>query len=63
MNIEPLVNYEIVELTRHFGSIIGTPGISEEVAKKCNKQLLRLVDALDRDVDRVLAGNAGIITK
>ncbi len=59
--IEPIINYEIVELTRHFGSIVGTPGISEEVAKLANKQLLRLTEALGPAVDKALAQDAGLI--
>lgn len=63
MSIEPIINYEIVELTRHFGSIVGTPGISEDVAKIANKQLLRLTEAIGPAVDKILAQNSGIITK
>ena len=33
-----IVNYDIAELTRHFGAIVGTPGISEDVSKFCNQQ-------------------------
>lgn len=58
----PLVNYEIIELTKHFGAIVSTPGVAEDIVKKCNKQLKRLVDALDSAVDATLAQNAGLIT-
>ncbi len=54
--------YQIVELTKHFGAVVGTPGISEDVQKKCNKQLLRLIESLDSLVDKALATNAGLIT-
>ena len=60
--IEPIVNYEIVELTRHFGSIVGTPGISEEVLKECNKYLLKLVKCMEANVNKVTATNSGLIT-
>lgn len=54
--------YQIVELTKHFGAVVGTPGISEDIQKKCNKQLLRLLEALDKTVNETLATNAGLIT-
>lgn len=63
--IDALVNYEIAELTRHFGAIVGTLGVSEEVSKEANKQLLKLVKALDVNVDRAVqanqSSNSGII--
>lgn len=54
--------YQIVELTKHFGAVVGTPGISKEVQEKGNRQLLRLLDALDNTVNATLASNAGLIT-
>ena len=60
--IEPIVNYEIVELTRHFGSIVGTPGISEEVLIECNKHILKLVKCLEANVNKATAANSGLIT-
>lgn len=63
--IEPIVNYELAELTRHFGAIVGTPGISEEVSKYCNGQLLKLAKSIEVNVDRAIqanqASNSGLI--
>jgi hypothetical protein len=56
------VNYGmVVDLTKHFGSIVGTPGISEEVEKLANAQLLRLTKALVPTVNKVLAEGEGLI--
>jgi hypothetical protein len=52
---------EIIELTRHFGSVVGTPGISEELAKLCNTQLLRLTETLVKKVDEALLKNSNLI--
>lgn len=55
------IDYEVIELTRHFGSIVGTAGVSIEVIEECNKQLLKLVKCLSKNVDKATAANSGLI--
>lgn len=54
--------YQIIEYTKHYGSIVSTPGVDPKIVEKCNAQLKRLVDALDSDLDILLANYTGLIT-
>ena len=55
--IDQLVNYEIAEFTRHFGALVATEGVDEKVKEACNKNLLKLVNALNINVDKAIAAN------
>jgi len=57
-----MIEQKIINLINHFGAIVSTEGIHEDIKKHCNVQLSRLVHALDKLVDETLAISLGIIT-
>ena len=63
--IDQIVNYNVAELTRHFGAIVGTTGVDDEVKKACNTHLLKLVKCLEVNVDKAVqenqSSNSGLI--
>lgn len=67
MSIEPIVDFELAELVRFYGSLVGTEGVSEEVQKICNKNLKialeKLQPSFDKTMTRVGSKTAGLITK
>lgn len=62
MAIEPIIDFEIAELVRFYGSIVGTEGVSEEIQKKCNKNIFSLLETLEPSLKKKLANKAGLIT-
>lgn len=63
MAIEPIIDFELAEMVRFYGTLIGTPEMSEEVTNLCNKNLYKLLQTLQPSVDRFTARKSGIITK
>lgn len=63
MAIEPIIDFEIAELVRFYGSIVGTEGISKDIQDQCNINILRLIDTLQPKLDKLTASKAGLITK
>jgi len=61
--IEPIIDYELAEQVKFYGTLIGTTGMSEDVLKLCNKNLLKLLQALQPGVDKLTAKKSGLITK
>lgn len=51
---------EIIEMVRFYGSVTSTEGMAQNLKELANKQLERLLTALNPEVDRVLAEAAGI---
>lgn len=62
MPIEPITNFEIAEKVRFYGSIVGTEGISEDIQKLCNKNIMRLLEAVQPELDKITSSKAGLIT-
>lgn len=66
MGIEPIVDFELAELVRFYGSIVGTEGVSEEVQKICNKNIQLALEKLqpnfEKTMKRIGTKNAGLIT-
>lgn len=58
--MDQLNKQEIIEMVRFFGSIASTNGVDEGIKKTANKNIDRLVSALNPEVDRVLAEASGI---
>lgn len=63
MAIDTLVDYELAEQIRFYGSLVGTTGVSKEVNEICNKNIIKLLKAMQPSVDKLTAQKAGIITK
>lgn len=61
--MQPIINFEIAEMVRFYGTLMGTPGADDKVNEICNKNLEKLLTALQPDIDKFLAQKAGIITK
>jgi len=55
------LEYKLNELTRFYGSIVGTPGISKDVQEHCNSQLFKLVKAFDPVMQEITAEVSGLI--
>ncbi len=58
MIVQPAIPYEIGEVVRFFGSIVGTEGVGEDVKKECNKNLLKLIKSVSTNVDNLIAENS-----
>ncbi len=52
---------QIIGSIDFYGRIIGTPGMSEDVLKLSNKQLLRLLEKLNPVIDSLCADASGLI--
>lgn len=63
MGIEPIIDFELAEQVRFYGTIVGTTGVSEKVLEHCNKNLLKLLEAIQPGTDKLTAKKAGLITK
>lgn len=53
--------FEQAELIRFYGSIVSTPGISNDIKDICNTNILKLVQSVQPAVDKVTAKSAGLI--
>lgn len=53
--------FEQAELIRFYGSIVSTPGITDEIKAICNENILKLVQSVQSAVDKVTAKSAGLI--
>lgn len=60
--IETLTDYNLTEQVRFYGTLIGTTGMSKEVLEICNKNVLKLLQALQPGLDKLTATKAGLIT-
>lgn len=60
--MEQIINYEIAEFVRFFGSVAGTPGVRQDVLDECNDYLMKLVRALEVNVDKAIQSNQSINT-
>lgn len=56
----PINQFELVESIRFFGSLVATPGLSEDVKGKCNSYLLRMIEALEPAVDKACGSITGL---
>ncbi len=63
MSIEPIIDFEIAEMVRFYGTLIGTTGVSKKVQEMCNINLEKLLETMQPSVNKLTAGKAGIITK
>jgi len=67
MAIEPIIDFELAELVRFYGSIVGTEGVSTEVQKICNENIKAALDKLQpsfkKTLQRIGTKDSGIITK
>lgn len=61
--IEPIIDYELSEMVRFYGTLIGTTGMDAAVIALCNENLLKLLQAMQPGVTKLTAKKAGIITK
>jgi len=61
--IQEIMDIQLAEQARFYGTIIGTTGMSEDVLKICNKNLVKILQALQPGVDKLTASKAGLITK
>lgn len=57
----PITNFEIVESIRFFGALVSTPDVSENVKRKANIYLEKLVDSLEKSVTDTVASVSDII--
>lgn len=60
--IEQITNFEVAEKIRFYGSIVGTEGIDQQIKDICNGNILKLLQAVQGDVDKLTASKAGLIT-
>lgn len=58
--IEAIVDFEVAEMIRFYGTIVGTEGVSEEIKTLCNTNIMKLLNKIQPKVVE-LAGK--IITK
>ena len=63
MEIEAITNFEVAEKVRFYGSIVGTEGVSKEIQDLCNKNIMRLLQSIQPELDNITAKKAGLITK
>lgn len=66
MAIEPIIDFELAELVRFYGSIVGTEGVSKEVQTICNENIKAALDKLQpsfkKTLQRIGVKDAGLIT-
>ena len=64
--IEPIIDFELAELVRFYGSIVGTEGVSEDVQKICNENIKAALDKLQpsfkKTLQRIGIKDSGLIT-
>lgn len=58
---EAAINNELMTLANFFGAIASTPGLPEPTLDKANKQLKRLLDALDKGVNHLIEASSALI--
>lgn len=58
--MEHSTKLEVIESIRFFGSVASTNGVAEEAKTKANKHIVRLIDSLGPEVDRILAEASGL---
>jgi hypothetical protein len=58
--MQQLNKQEIIEAIRFYGSVASTNGIDEGIKKLANKNISRLIGALEPETDRILAEASGI---
>lgn len=62
MSIQPIIDFELAEIIRFYGTLCGTLGVSEDVQKICNKNLKKLLETLQPSTDKFTASKSGLIT-
>jgi hypothetical protein len=58
--MDQLNKQEIIEAIRFYGSVASTSGIDEGIKKIANRNIHRLVEALEPETGRILATASGI---
>jgi hypothetical protein len=58
--MDQLNKQEIIEMVRFYGSIASTNGVDEGIKRTANKNIDRLVNSLNSEVDRVVLLASGI---
>lgn len=52
---------ELMMLANFYGTLVATQDVAEDTKKKCNKQLKRCVDSLDKSVDQLISLSSNIV--
>ncbi len=58
--IEAIVDFEVAEMIRFYGTIVGTEGVSEEIKTLCNTNIMKLLNKIQ---PKVVELTGKIITK
>ena len=61
--IDQIVDIEVAEMIRFYGTLVGTPGMSDANNKLCNDNIAKLLAAIQPKVGKITAKVSGIITK
>lgn len=54
--MEGIVDFEIAELIRFYGSIVGTPGIEDRVNVLCNDNIMKLLKVVQPKLIKLTSG-------
>jgi len=54
--IDAIVDFEVAEMIRFYGSIVGTEGVSDKVKKTCNDNIEALLKVVQPKVTQITSG-------
>jgi len=58
---EAQINNELMILSNFYGTLAATPQLDKKILEKCNLNLARLLDQLQKGTDHLLSASSGII--
>lgn len=58
---EAQINNELMILSNFYGTLAATSGLEKEIYKKCNMNLIRLLDQLQKGTDHLISASSGLI--
>lgn len=58
---EAQLNNELMVLSNFYGTLAATSGLDDAIYKKCNSNITRLLDQLQKGTDHLLSVSSGLI--
>lgn len=54
------LNQEIMYMSNFYGTLVATEGLLPKTREKCQKQLDRLIDSLEKATNHLIEANSGL---
>lgn len=55
-SIKGIVDFEVAEMVRFYGSIVGTEGVSDKIKDICNNNIEALLKTVQPNVTKITSG-------